>query len=131
MFQTIQKVQKWILKFSVFLEICVAVVIMIAILMSSTSLIYGLVDMAKNCLEPTAFQKFLGLAFNIVIGIEFIRMLCRHNLSSVVEVLLFAIARQLIIEHTSPVENLVTISAIAILFLIRKYLFIPNLDDKN
>ena len=58
-------------------------------------------------------------------------MLCRHNMGSVVEVLLFAISRQMVIEHTSPVENLLMVAAIAALFLIRKFLFIPGLDDKQ
>ena len=67
----------------------------------------------------------------MVIGIEFLKMLSRHNLSSVVEVLLFAISRQMVIEHTSPTENLLMVAAIAALFLIRKFLFIPGLDDKQ
>lgn len=126
-----KQIQDKILRLSIWLEVAISIVIIIAIMISSLSLVTGLVELLKNCSDTTAFQKFLGIAFNLVIGIEFIRMLCRHNLSSVVEVLLFAIARQLIVEHTSVVENLVAISTIAILFIIRKYLFIPNLDDKK
>ena len=74
---------------------------------------------------------FLSGAFNVVIGIEFLKMLCRHTLSSVIEVLLFAIARGMVAEHTTPVENLLSIAAIAILFVVRKYLFIPGLDDNR
>ena len=40
--------------------------------------------------------------------------------------LLFAIARQMVIEHTTPVENLVGIVTIALIFIIRKYLFVPS-----
>ena len=50
-------------------------------------------------------------------------MLCKHTPATVIEVLLFAIARQLIVEHTSTLENLVGIISIAILFAVRKYLF--------
>lgn len=126
-----KQIQDKILKLSVALEVIIAIAIIIAILISSSSLVIGLFELLKRYNETSAFQEFLGIAFNLVIGIEFIRMLCRHNLSAVVEVLLFAIARQLIVEHTSVLENLVAISTIAILFLIRKYLFIPNLDDKR
>jgi len=127
----LKQIQDKILKLSAALEVIIAIAIIIAILISSSSLVIGLFELLKRYNETSAFQEFLGIAFNLVIGIEFIRMLCRHNLSAVVEVLLFAIARQLIVEHTSVLENLVAISTIAILFLIRKYLFIPNLDDKK
>ena len=69
--------------------------------------------------------------FNIVIGIELLKMFCRHDLDSVVEVLLFAVARQVIIEHTSMVDNLLCMLSVAILFCIRKFLFVSALDKKE
>lgn len=65
-------------------------------------------------------------AFNLIIGVEFIKMLAKHTPGSAIEVLLFAIARQMVIEHTTPVENLVGIVTIALIFIIRKYLFVPS-----
>lgn len=76
---------------------------------------------SDNQLE--SFNNFLSTAFNLVIGIEFIKMLSKHNPETVIEVLLFALARQLIVEHTSTMENLIGIISIAILFAVRKYLF--------
>ena len=61
----------------------------------------------------------------MVIGIEFVKMLAKHSPGSAIEVLLFAIARQMVVEHTSPVENLVSILAILLIFVIREYLFVP------
>ena len=55
-------------------------------------------------------------------------MLCKHTPETVIEVLLFAIARQLIVEHTTTMENLVGIISIGILFATRKYLFY-NFDE--
>lgn len=81
--------------------------------------------------DGESFHAFLASAFNVVIGIEFLKMLCRHNMSSVVEVVLFATARQMVVEHTDPVQTLIMVAALAILFVIRKYLFIPGLDDKD
>ena len=57
-------------------------------------------------------------------------MLCRHSMSTVVDVLMFAVARQMVIEHTTPMQNLITILSIGVLFLIRKYLFVPELDNR-
>ncbi len=75
-----------------------------------------------------SFNDYLALAFNLVIGIEFIKMLCKHTPETVIEVLLFAIARKLIVEHTSTIENLIGIISIGILFATRKYLFY-NFDE--
>ena len=96
-------------------------VISIAILMIFLAKDLQVVFLSGN--QEETFNTFLASAFNLVIGIEFIKMLCKHSPGTVVEVLLFAIARQLIIEHTSTLDNLVGIFSIAVLFAIRKYLF--------
>lgn len=113
------------------LEIIVSLLVVVAIAFSVYSTALSLMDMAKDPADANGLQSFLSVAFNVVIGIEFLKMLSRHNLSTVVEVLLFAIARQMVVEHTTPQENILMIVAIAILFMIRKYLFIPELDDKG
>ena len=58
----------------------------------------------------------------------FVKMLCRHSAQTVVEVLLFATARQMVVEHLDPVQTLIGIIGIAILFAIRKYLMTDS-DD--
>lgn len=73
-----------------------------------------------------SFQAVLEQAFNLVIGIEFIKMLAKHTPGSAIEVLLFAMARQLVIGHMAPFENLLGIIAIAIIFIIRRFLFVPS-----
>ena len=63
------------------------------------------------------------------IGIELIKVLVRKDLDSLVEVLLFTVTRHLIIEGGSITENLIGVLSIAILFFIRKFLFIDTDDD--
>lgn len=76
-------------------------------------------------------EKINTVMVNIIIGIELLKMLCQHNLDSVVEVLLFAVARMMIIDHVKIWEMLIGIVAIAILFLIRKFLFVSALDKQH
>ena len=64
----------------------------------------------------------LEKAMMLAIGLEFVKMLCKHTPSTIIDVLLFAIARQMIVEHTSTLENLLTVVALAALFATRKYL---------
>ena len=78
---------------------------------------------------------FLGLSpyliylFDIIIGIELIKVLVRKDLDSLVEVLLFTVTRHLIVEGGTITENLIGVISIAILFFIRKFLFIDTDDD--
>lgn len=113
------------------LEMIISMFIVIAIIMSMISLVNGLKDLYIHTLDKDAFQNFLSVAFNIIIGIEFLKMLFKYNVNTVIEVLLFAIARQLIVEHTTVYENFVGVASIALLFVIRKYLFIPELDKDS
>lgn len=78
--------------------------------------------------QPSIFSEYLSIAATLVIGVEFVRMLYSHTLDSVIEIMLLAIARQMIVEHTSPLENLCAVVSIAALFLVRKFLFIPQID---
>ena len=125
------KIPNTIYRIAQLLEILVSFLVIIAILFSFATIFHQLGILSSDPSNADGLQAFLSTAFTVVIGIEFLKMLSRHNLSSVVEVLLFAISRQMVIEHTSPTENLLMVAAIAALFLIRKFLFIPGLDDKQ
>jgi len=61
-------------------------------------------------------------AIILAIGAELIKMLCKHTPETIIEVLAFALARQLIVGHTAPLENLISVTAIAVLFAIRRFL---------
>lgn len=105
------------------LEMIIGAFLVISIAILIVFLAKDLRVIALSGSQVDAFNIFLASAFNLVIGIEFIKMLCKHSPGTVVEVLLFAIARQLIVEHTSTYDNLIGIISIAILFAVRKYLF--------
>ena len=115
------KISKWV-------ELILSVIITIAVIGGTVWLVRDLVEMMAAHPGTEEIYGFVGIAFNLVICIEFIKMLCKHTPDTLVEVLMFAIARQMIVEHTTPLENLIGISAIAVLFAIRKFLF-KQFDD--
>lgn len=119
-----RRVQKGIYKLSGWVEIFISIIVFAAIVIFSGGLIVDLyhIMMVSNG-GMSAFTDFLGNAFQIVIGVEFIKMLCRHTPATVVEVLMFAMARQMVVEHTTPAENLLCVLGITVLFLIRRFLF--------
>ena len=75
------------------LEVIIGILLSVCIAISVIYLIFDIKSIfGANNLE--AFNNYLSIAFNFVIGIEFIKMLCKHTPETVIEVLLFAIARQ-------------------------------------
>lgn len=119
-----QKVQKSLYEVTFFLELLVAVFVVCLILYFLGRLFLSFVQAP----DKFSFMHFLELTLDIVIGIEFLKMLCRHNINSVVEVLLFALARHMIVEDTSMMENLLCATGAALLFVVRKYLYVPEID---
>ena len=72
---------------------------------------------------------FLKNILNVVVGLEFVRMLINLTPANTLEVLIVAIARQVIINHDSALNNIVCVLCIAGLFAIRRFL-IPKTDLK-
>lgn len=114
-----------IAKIASIIETIISAVVLLAIVVAGVRVAAQLTGLVLAPDLNDSFQLFLSNAFNIVIGIEFVKMLAKHSPGSAIEVLLFAIARQMVVEHTKPMENLVSILAILLIFVIRKYLFVP------
>jgi len=67
-------------------------------------------------------DTFLHNVLTIVVGLEFVRMLIDLTPANTIEVLIVAIARQVILTHNSPWSNLASIICIAALFATRHFL---------
>ena len=111
---------KWITRLAGFIEIAVSILILISILLASVSLIQEMGLFDGKLLTVDTFEGFLGHALALVIGLEFIKMLIKHTPGAAIEVLLYAIARQIIVYHTTTLETLIGILAVAAIFAIRK-----------
>lgn len=108
-----------------FLEIFLACLLAIALAICGVRMIPSLFGLAMMREPVTAFHEYLETLFVLVIGTEALKMLCKHTPGSALEVLLFTIAREMVVKETSPVENLIVVASIAVIFAIRKYLFVP------
>ncbi len=65
---------------------------------------------------------YLQNILTIVIGLEFVRMLINLTPANVLEVLIVAIARQIIVNHNDPLVNISCVLCIGGLFAVRKFL---------
>ena len=115
-------------RLSVLLELMVGFLMLAALFAALLGLIH-MISPVQLVKDPNEFSSYLGVASAIVIGVEFVKMLCTHTIDSVIEIMLLAIARQMITEHTTPLENLLAVLSIAVLYLVRKFLYIPKIDD--
>ena len=111
-------------------EIALSMVILLVIALAGFRLIMEVADTSVMSMDTEFFSTFLSQALSLVVGVEFVKMLCQHSAQTVVEVLMFATARQMVVEHLGPTETLLGVLSIAVLFAIRKYLMTDN-DDMN
>ena len=111
------------------LEVVLSAIVLIALLMSVIPLLKLMPGLLTDA-DSMEVHTFLERALDIVIGIEFIKMLAKHSPGSVLEVLLYAIARHMIVGHEDAVQNLVSVGAIALIFIIRKFFFVPSFGHK-
>lgn len=70
----------------------------------------------------STLDKFLHNILTIVVGLEFVRMLVDMTPANTLEVLIVAIARQVILSHDNPWSNVASILCIAGLFATRRFL---------
>ena len=117
-----KKLQDKMFEVSYLFELFISVIVGAAILILAVRMIIDMFDVDLYNDGAKSLVKILGDAITLAIGAELIKMLCKHTPETVIEVLAFALARQLIVEHTTPWENLITVVAIAVLFGIRRFL---------
>jgi hypothetical protein len=109
-------------------EIGIAIIVAVGFIMSVVPLVTNIPLLMSNSEGTAAYRHFLESALDLVIGIEFIKMLIKHTPGSVVEVLLFALSRHMVLEGGNAMENLLTVCAIAVIFAIRRFLFVESFE---
>ncbi len=111
---------KFLLKTAWILELVIALFILMVTVVQ-------MVLTAKHSLNylnlgQFSLNDFFISTMNIVVGLEFVKMLILHTPRAVTDVLLFAIARQLVVSHSSSMDTLLGVAAVALIFLIKKFL---------
>ncbi|MCC8128652.1 MAG: hypothetical protein LIO51_01765 [Clostridiales bacterium] len=122
------RAQQHLHHFAVVLEFIVAGVLCLNVLFYTFQLL-GSTFHIEGFTIYDEFKDILDMAFTLVIGVEILRMMCEHSTEVVFEVLTFAIARQIVIDHSNAIDNVYGVVALAILFATRKYL-LPVVRDK-
>ena len=116
------KLQDKMFELSYIIELLISLIVIVAVLIMAVKIV---VDMCSITFLEKGIDSLvlvMDKAITLAIGAELIKMLCKHTPETIIEVLAFALARQLIVGHAKPWENLITVVAIAILFVVRRFL---------
>lgn len=112
------------------LETVIGIILTIAVIFSVAGL--AIISHPMDLVEhPERISDFLHIATTVVVAIEFINILVTHSMGSVLEMMIMLIARQMIVDHGTPLENMIFCLCMAVLFFIRKFLFVPHDDEQD
>lgn len=128
--KTKRDIQDRVYKLAICIETFFAIVIAIVIVLLAIKLI-TIIFQPGFFVDEESFSNFLKNALGLVVGVEFVKMLVRHTMDNVVEVLIFAISRHLIVYHLEIWEILIGVLCMAILFAIRKFLVVSSDEEKH
>lgn len=104
------------------LEWVLAIIVCIGIVITIVTYVPEIVTFATDGATPDSFLIFLEHVFTIVVGVEFLKMLCKPSSDNVIEVLIFLVTRHMIIGSSTSLDDLFSIIGIVLLFLVRSYL---------
>ena len=98
-----------------YLEILLSAILAMALLICAVQMIPPLFSLEING-DTEIFHSFLEDIFTLILGVE---------------VLMFTMAREMVVHETTPQQNLLVIISVAILFFVRKYLFVPTFGQPH
>lgn len=116
------KVRKYLYEIGEVIELLMAVVVIGAIIVAVMTLIPEFAHYWTIRMQQGALLEFIDAVLDVVIGIEFVKMLCKPNSRNIIEVLVFVISRHMIVNNTTPLEDLLAVISICILFLLRRFM---------
>lgn len=108
---------RWLLHY---IERIIAVMTILALLGALGVEIYHMI--ASGAAYFADVETMLHHILNIVVGLEFVRMLIDTTPANILEVLTVAITRHVVLSHDDPWSNVACIACIAGLFAIRRFL---------
>ena len=108
---------RWLLHY---IERLIAVMTILALLGALGVEVYHMI--ASGAAYFADVETMLHHILNIVVGLEFVRMLIDTTPANILEVLTVAITRHVVLSHDDPWSNVACIACIAGLFAIRRFL---------
>lgn len=102
-------------KFGDILEIVLSIFVALAAVAAMISFVPEFFGMMTNGLGLRELSEVLEEILTVVIAVEFLKMLLKPTSLTVIEVLIFLIARHMILQQTTPTQDLISVIGICLL----------------
>ena len=118
---TTKRILHYLDKITQAIEILIALALLIVVVIKVFEVAADMVGY-RVVILTMSIENILSTAFTLVIGVEFTKMLYKHTPETVIDVLLFAIARQTVIYQEGTIDMVIGVAAIAGLFAAKRFL---------
>lgn len=112
-------------------ELMAAAAVGVGVIIAMSGVLQSIEPFWEARMMHASFQQYITLIFNVVIGIEFMKMLCRPHTGNIIEILIFLEARHMIVKDTEPLEDLFAVLSICILFFFRRFMLATKPDEHD
>lgn len=122
--EPMKRIEKSMRKFILWVEILLAFFIIITVIVSAKDIVVLIYEVFTTRAQSSyeVLQGLLAHILLLVVGLELALMLIGHTAGNVLEVILYAIARKMLISSTNTFEILLGVVSLAIIFAVDKYL---------
>lgn len=117
-----KRLEAFIQKTCRILELIVAIFVLLGITLALGAFLSNCIFSNGLLGNIDAFEQYLDKIFVIVIGIELLQMLCRPSSDNVIEVIIFLVARHMIMSNSTPYQDFASVISIILLCLVRQHL---------
>ncbi len=119
-----KKFEKFLGKTAFMLEYIIAIFVIIGIFIGFTQFTDFIPGLYHASLDQSyqVFQNFLAYALLLIVGVELILMIMNHSAYSMLELILFVIARKMLIYAHTMMDLVLGTVAILIIFIIMRFL---------
>ncbi len=117
-----EKARKIIDKCCDAIELLIAAIVGVALLLTAGGYLLTQAGLMEIGQDTTGFLLFLENMFNLVIGIEFIKLLLKPSAEHVIEMLVFLIVRHVILGRPAAWEIALSVVCVVLLYGLNYYL---------
>lgn len=115
-----EKLSKRLLRLCDIFEVIVSILVLLGIAATLFSyLIPGMLNLFKTSTGTAHFLVYLEDIFNLVVGLEFMKLLCHITPDNIIEVLVILIARHMIVEAHEATDIFLLALSIVLLLALR------------
>lgn len=114
-------------------EIVISLLLVVGIIIAIPDILKYYISILKSPELPSydLFQNFLSHVLLLVIAVEFVVLMVAHSDTNIVHLIMLVIARKMLIYSSSMKDLLVAVIAIAILFIVRKFLLVSHAGESS